>query len=158
MWKFGLIFGLLFALSACGDSKTQSGGPVAQAPVAPPSPVDPAPPTRVPGEPATRCLADIQVRTNRTALVRNSCGFDINVGQMNSRFSTPAPITLIKPGQTVAVKLGDDSLTIGFGACRAPSIPQPADAGFFTCSSIPAQGKAGKVVEGNPYPLFWFTE
>ena len=60
------------------------------------------------GEFATDCMADIQVRRNRTALVHNICGYDINVGQMDSRFPGPPPITLVRGGETKAVALADD--------------------------------------------------
>ena len=94
-------------------------------------------------------MDDIQVRLNRTALVRNICGFDINVGQMNSRFPGPPPITLVAAGQIKAVQLADDQTTIGFGACKAPSIPMPTSPGFYRCSSY----TQGKQSEQTQYPL-----
>lgn len=143
MLKIIQIFIILFTLSiaACGGGKSSSGGNNTAASTPPPPPPPPPPPTTMRGEFATKCMSNIQVRRNRTALVLNVCGYDINVGQMNSRFDAPPPITLIRPGQTVAVKLADDSTFIGFGACRAPSIPRPASPGKFSCSDVPVGSK-----------------
>ena len=134
-----LLVGVMVAACGGGGSSSGSGVAVAPAPAPAPVPVDPDPVT-IAGEFAKECMSDIQVRRNRTALVMNICPYDINVGQMNSRFPDPPPITLVAAGQIRAVALADDQLSIGFGACKAPSIPQPASPGFFRCSSY-TQGK-----------------
>ena len=136
-----IVFSSCFVF-ACGGG-TSSGGNESPPPtpdITPPEPVEPTP-TTIPGESAVDCMANIQVRLNRTALVQNICSYSINVGQMNSRFPDPAPITEIPPGETLAIPLGDDSTSIGFGACRAPSIPEPSSPGFFVCSDVVINNK-----------------
>ena len=139
--------------SGCGGGDSSSGGGVEQAPV-------PAPtaPTTMPGEFATDCLANIQVRRNGTALVQNICSYSINVRQTNSRFPQPSPVTEIPPGQLVAVALGDDSTSVGFGACRVPSIPESSSPGFFTCTDVPVQTKSATNTAQQPQNFREFRE
>ncbi len=129
---------------ACGGGSSSSGGEQSSLPTPDPVPAEPPAPTTMPGQFATQCMDNIQVRRNMTALVQNVCGFSINVRQTNSRFGVPTPVTEIAPGQITAVRLGDDSLSVGFGACRSPSIPEPASPGFFSCTNVPANGERSK--------------
>jgi len=132
------VVSLCLIIAACGGGSSSSGG----GSDTPPPPATPPAPTTMPGEAAVRCLANVQLRRNGTALALNSCSFAINVRQINSRFPQPSPVTEIAPGQTAAIVLGDDSLSITLGACRVPSIPQPAaEEGFFTCGDVPVRMK-----------------
>jgi len=134
-----VLLGLL--VTACGGGNSSTGGGTSiQGPIA----LDPPEPTVISGEFALDCMAMIQVRRNGTALVQNICDYSINVAQMDSRFPGPPPVTEIPPGQLVAVQLADDTLSIGLGACRAPSIPTPSPdrPGFFFCPDVQIeQGK-----------------
>lgn len=138
--KFFIISFLACLLCGCGGGDSSSGGGVADTPA--PEPESTPQPTTMPGEFAVDCLANVQVRRNGTALVQNICSYSINVRQTNSRFPQPSPVTEIPPGQLVAVALGDDSTTVGFGACRSPSIPESSSPGFFTCTDVPVQTKS----------------
>lgn len=138
---FILLLGALTA--ACGGGNSSSGGDPGMVVTPDPVPVPDPVPTTTPGEFALDCIDNdsVEVRLNGTALMQNLCGYAINVGQMNSRFPGLPPITEIPPGQIVAVKLADDQTDIGYGACRAPSIPQATEPGFFVCSDVAVQGK-----------------